>query len=78
MGKKLMPKMKMRMKKSERMNLIFEFSVSKVGYMAIFMKIWENKILPIFYKTFLTNQGKNQDGDEKILENEIDSWIQKG
>ena len=32
-------KMKMRMKKFRRMNLIFEFSISKLGYMTIFMKI---------------------------------------
>ena len=37
---------KMRMKKFERMNLIFEFSVSKLGYMAIFMKMWEKNTDP--------------------------------
>ena len=48
------------MKKLGKMNLIFEFSVSKLGYMAIFMKIWEES-LTHFFKTFLTNQGKNED-----------------
>ena len=37
---------KMRMKKFERMNLIFEFSVSKLGYMTIFMKMWEKNTDP--------------------------------
>ena len=55
------------MKKFGRMNLIFEFSIAKSGYMTIFMKIWENKILAIF-KTSLTNQGKNEDVNEKIWE----------
>ena len=39
MGKMLMPKMKMNMKNFGRMNLIFEFSISKLGYIAIFKKI---------------------------------------
>ena len=39
MGKKSTPKMKMKMKKFGKMNLIFEFSISKLGYMEIVMKI---------------------------------------
>ena len=46
MGKSLMPKTKMAMKKFRRMNLIFEFSISKLGYMTIFMN-GEEKIWPI-------------------------------
>ena len=38
-GKKLMPKMKMRMKKFGKMNLVFLFLISKLGYMTIYMKI---------------------------------------
>ena len=34
-------KMRMRMEKIGKMSLIFEFSTSKLGYIAIFMKIWE-------------------------------------
>ena len=48
MRKKLMPKTKMRMKKFGRMNLILEFSISKLGYMTIFMKIGEGKKLTYF------------------------------
>ena len=58
MGKKLMPKMKM--KKFRKKNLIFEFSISKLGCVAIFMKILRKKTDP-FLKTFLTNWGKNED-----------------
>ena len=39
MGKKLMQKIKMRMKKFGKMKLIFEFFISKVGYMTIYMKV---------------------------------------
>ena len=39
MGKKLMPKTKMRMKKIGKMNFIFEFFISKIGFMIIYMKI---------------------------------------
>ena len=39
--------MKMKIKKFGTKKLIFEFSISKLGYMAIFMKIWENN-RPIF------------------------------
>ena len=52
MGKKLMPKIKMRMKKIGKMNLIFEFCISKVGYVAIFMRIWEEKKLTHFLRYF--------------------------
>ena len=43
-GKKFTPKMKMKMKKFGRMNLILEFSISKLGYMAVFIKISEKKL----------------------------------
>ena len=67
-GKKLMSKMRMKMRQFGRMNLVFEFSISKLGYVAIFMKIWEKKNDPLF-KTFLTNRGKNQDENETKLGN---------
>ena len=51
-GKKLMSKMKMSMKKFEKMNLIFEFSISKLSYVTIFMKIWEEKDLTLFLRHF--------------------------
>ena len=68
-GKKKMSKMRMKMKKSGRMNLIFKFSKPKLGYMAIFIKFWEKKIDPLL-KTFLTNQSKNKNEDEKLWKNE--------
>ena len=40
--------MKIKMKKFGKMNSIFEFSISKLGYMAIFMKICAKKILTHF------------------------------
>ena len=39
MGKKLIPKTEIRMKKFGKMNCIFEFFISKVGFMTIYMKI---------------------------------------
>ena len=62
-------KMRKKMKKLGRMNLIFEFSKPKLGYMAIFIKFWEKKIDPLL-KTFLTNQSKNKNEDEKLWKNE--------
>ena len=53
------------------MSSIFEFSISRLGYEAIFMKISEKKIWPIL-KIFFTNQDKNEDENEKIWKNEID------
>ena len=52
------------------MNSIFEFSVSKLDYVAISMKIGEKHFWPIF-KTFFNNRGKNKDEDEKIWKNEF-------
>ena len=69
-----MPKMKMQMKKFERMNLIFEFSISKLGYVTIFMKILQKKFDP-FFKTLLTKRDKNEDANKNIWENEFDLWI---
>ena len=34
--------MKMQMKKFGKISSIFEFSISKLGYVADFMKIWDN------------------------------------
>ena len=55
------------------MSPILKFSISKLGYVAILMKIEGKNIWPIFLrhfwpllKTFLTNRGKNKDEDEKI------------
>ena len=55
------------------MSLIFELPISNLGYMEIFTKIGE-KILThfprhFFFKTFLSNRGKNEDEDGKIREN---------
>ena len=47
-----MPKIKMKMKKLGKMNSIFEFSTSKLGYMAIFMKICPKKNLTYFVGHF--------------------------
>ena len=46
--------MKMKMKRLGKMNSIFEFAISKLGYVPVFMKVRE-KILDPFFKTFLTN-----------------------
>ena len=66
--------MKMKMKKIGKMSLIFEFSISELGYTEIFMKIWV-KIFWIIFKSFLTNRGKNEDADKRIWENEFNFWI---
>ena len=71
-------KMKIKMKKIGKISSGFGFSISKLGYVAIFMKIWEKnslthflrRFLP-FLKTFFTNPGKNEDDDEKNLE----KWV---
>ena len=56
--------MKVQIEKFGKMSLIYEFSISKLGYMEIFMKIWEI-IFRLSFKPFLTNRGKNEDKDEK-------------
>ena len=66
--------MKMKMKKLKKMSLILEFAISKVGYVPVFMKVWEKNFWPIF-KTFLTNQGKTEDENEKIWKNELNFLI---
>ena len=50
------------MKKSRKMSLIYEFSVLKLDYVAILVKNVD-KIFDPFFKTFLTNRGKNEDED---------------
>ena len=50
------------------MSQILEHSISKLGYVTIFMKIEEKNFDP-FSKTFLTNRGKNEDEDEKNWKN---------
>ena len=60
--------------KHGNMSSNFEFSISKLGYVAVFMKIWE-KIVDPFFKTFLTNWGKNEDEDEKIWKYDFNFWI---
>ena len=42
--------------------------------MTIFMKIWEEKICPLF-KTFLINWDKNEDVNENNWENDFDFLI---
>ena len=41
--------MKMNVKKFGKTSSIFEFSISKLGYMELFIKIWEK----IFFSKFL-------------------------
>ena len=57
------------MKKSQKMSLIFELSISKLGYTVLFMKICGKTFDP-FFRTFLTGSGKNEDEDEKTWKNE--------
>ena len=45
-------KMKIKVKKFGKINLIFELSISKLGYMAIFMKIYWKKVLTHFLGHF--------------------------
>ena len=52
--------MKKKMKKIEKINSIFSFARSRLGYMTVFMKIWEKKEIGPFFKTFLTNWGKGK------------------
>ena len=59
------------MKKYGKIISIFEFSISKLSYVAVFMKFQENFFDPPC-KTFLTNRGTNEDEDEKIRENDSD------
>ena len=47
------------------MSLIFEFSISKLGYMAIFMKICKIRNFNSSFRTFLANQGNSENKDEK-------------
>ena len=47
------------------MSLIIEFSISKLGYMAIFMKICKIKNFNSFFRTFLANQSSSENEDEK-------------
>ena len=60
----------MKMKKHEKMSSIFEFSISKLGYVAVFLKILEKSFDP-FFKTFLTNRGIKEDEGEEIWENDF-------
>ena len=53
--------MKMKMKKFLKKSTIFELTTLKLAYVSIFMKIWEKCFGVIF-----TNQGKNENEDEKI------------
>ena len=56
------------------MSSILEFAISKLGYVPVFMKVWEKNFWPIF-KTFLTNRGKTEDENEKIWKNELNFLI---
>ena len=46
-------KIKMKIKKFRKMNLIFDLFISELGYMAIFMGIYAKKF-DSFFRTFLT------------------------
>ena len=52
------------------MSSIFEFSISKLGYTEIFMKICGKKISTHFLGYY--SLVKTKDEDEKIWENEFD------
>ena len=67
-------KMKVKMKKYREMSSNFESSWSRLVYAVVFKKISEKKIWPIL-KTLLTNQGKNENADEKIWKNKFNFWI---
>ena len=56
------------------MSSIFEFFKSKLGYVAVSMKISGKKFWFIF-KTFLTNRGENGDENEKLWETDFNFSI---
>ena len=60
----------MKMKKCQKMISIFEFSILKLSYVAVFMKIREKYFDPSCM-TFLTIRGQFEIEDEKIWENEF-------
>ena len=75
-------KMKMKLKKIGKMSLIFEISMSKLGYMDIFMKIWKSPFtISLFNFDYLSDEdgekfnAKNEDEDEKIWKNKFHFWI---
>ena len=70
MWRKIDTKNKNKDEKIGKINLIFEFFIPKVGYMTFYMKIWEEKIWPIF-KTFFTYRSKN----ENLNENSLRKWV---
>ena len=59
------------MKRFEKMSMIFDFTILKLGYTEIFMKS-EKKNFDSFFKLFLTNRGKNKNENKKNWENEFD------
>ena len=76
----------MKMKKTRKRSSIFEFSISKLGYMEIFMKIWEKnetkKLFHYFTIQLWLFDGdgkkvdiKNKNEDENISKNEVEFWI---
>ena len=67
-------KMKMKIKKFGKVSSIFKSSISKIGYMANFMKIGI-KTFDQLFMTYLTNRGNNKYEDEKTWENAFYFWI---
>ena len=59
MGKKADVKNKNEDEKIGKLKLVFEFFISKVSYMTIYMKLWEGKNWHIF-KSFFTYQDKSE------------------
>ena len=60
------------MKKFGKINLIFEFSISKWRQFSLCDNFHGNlrrKKFDTFFKTFFTNRGKNEDVNEKFWEN---------
>ena len=49
-----------------KMSLIFDLFISKLGYMAIFIRICLKNFV-LFFRTFLTNWGKNEGKDKKNM-----------
>ena len=56
--------MKILIEKYWKMSLIFEFSIWKLVYVAINENLCKKTVYP-FCRTFFTNQGKNEDEDNK-------------
>ena len=70
--------MKIKMKNFGKMSSMFEFSISRLGYMKIFIKIWEKNEIKKFFSYFIiklwlwsiTSLSPDEDGKKLDAKNE--------